>query len=137
MTEAKARGLLRRQGVMVALGSTVLHHRAAEELLLRFMKSDDIRSQLPEDSKRFEQLENGWKDLMMEASQSSLAGEICFADGRVDARRVTCDSVDSCEKALNDYLEQKNKTFPRFYLVAHQALLDVLSNSNRPLKAAE
>ena len=53
MTEAKAWGLLRRQGVLVALGSTVPHHRAAEELLLRFMKSDDIRSQLPEDSKHF------------------------------------------------------------------------------------
>lgn len=27
-----------------------------------FMQSDDIRSQLPEDSKRFEMLDNSWKD---------------------------------------------------------------------------
>ena len=29
-----------------------------------FMQSDDIRSQLPEDSKRFEMLDNSWKDMV-------------------------------------------------------------------------
>ena len=35
--------------------------------------------------------------------------------------------IESCEKALNDYLEQKKKAFPRFYFVANQALLNILS----------
>lgn len=35
----------------------------------------------------------------------------------------------------NDYLEQKKKSFPRFYFVANGALLDILSNGNKPLKA--
>ena len=35
----------------------------------------------------------------------------------------------------NDYLEQKKKAFPRFYFVANGALLDILSNGNKPLKA--
>ena len=46
------------------------------------------------------------------------------------------DTIETCEKALNDYLEQKKKAFPRFYFVANQALLDILSNGNRPLKVA-
>ena len=37
----------------------------------------------------------------------------------------------------NDYLEQKKKYFPRFYFVANGALLDILSNGNKPLKAGE
>ena len=37
----------------------------------------------------------------------------------------------------NDYLEQKKKAFPRFYFVANGALLDILSNGNKPLKALE
>ncbi|EER04205.1 conserved hypothetical protein, partial [Perkinsus marinus ATCC 50983] len=47
-----------------------------------FMLSDDIRSQLPEDSKRFEALDAEWKDLMLDASQLSNAVEICCAEGR-------------------------------------------------------
>jgi dynein heavy chain len=101
-----------------------------------FMLSDDIRSQLPDDSKRFEQLDNAWKDLMMEASQSSLMVDICCAEGREEALTNICNNIESCERALNDYLEQKKKAFPRFYFVANQALLDILSNGNKPLKVA-
>lgn len=32
-------------------------------------------------------------------------------------------------------MEQKKKSFPRFYFVANGALLDILSNGNKPLKA--
>lgn len=102
-----------------------------------FMQSDDIRSQLPEDSKRFEMLDNSWKDLMMEASRSSLIVEICTADGRAQTLEDITDALDTCERSLNDYLEQKKKAFPRFYFVANGALLDILSNGNTPLKVAE
>eukprot|EP00929_Paragymnodinium_shiwhaense_P077084 TRINITY_DN3967_c0_g3_i3.p1 TRINITY_DN3967_c0_g3~~TRINITY_DN3967_c0_g3_i3.p1 ORF type:complete len:4541 (+),score=1544.66 TRINITY_DN3967_c0_g3_i3:127-13749(+) len=101
-----------------------------------FMLSEDIRSQLPDDSKRFEQVDTQWKDLMMEASQSNLIVEICCAEGREEALQTICDAIDTCEKALNEYLEQKKKAFPRFYFVANQALLDILSNGNKPLKVA-
>ncbi|CAE7303968.1 unnamed protein product [Symbiodinium necroappetens] len=102
-----------------------------------FMQSDDIRSQLPDDSKRFELLDNSWKDLMMEASRSSLIVEICMAEGRAQTLADISDALDTCERSLNDYLEQKKKYFPRFYFVANGALLDILSNGNKPLKVAE
>jgi dynein heavy chain len=101
-----------------------------------FMLSEDIRSQLPDDSKRFEMVDTKWKDLMMEASQSNLIVEICCAEGREEALKDICEGIDSCEKALNEYLEQKKKAFPRFYFVANQALLDILSNGNKPKKVA-
>merc|ERR1719331_922734 len=100
------------------------------------MLSEDIRSQLPDDSKRFEMVDTKWKDLMMEASQSNLIVEICCAEGREEALKDICEGIDSCEKALNEYLEQKKKAFPRFYFVANQALLDILSNGNKPKKVA-
>merc|ERR1719453_845978 len=74
---------------------------------------------------------------MMDASQSNLIVEICCAEGREEALKDICEGIDSCEKALNEYLEQKKKAFPRFYFVANQALLDILSNGNNPLKVAE
>merc|ERR1719162_793911 len=64
-----------------------------------FMLSEDIRSQLPDDSKRFEMVDTKWKDLMMEASQSNLIVEICCAEGREDALKEICDGIDSCERA--------------------------------------
>jgi dynein heavy chain len=34
-------------------------------------------------------------------------------------------------------LGQKRKIFPRFYFVSEQALLDILSNGNKPTKVDE
>jgi dynein heavy chain len=102
-----------------------------------FMLSDDIRSQLPDESKRFETLDAEWKDQMMDASASNNCVEICCAEGREEVLIRLNSTIESCEKALNDYLEQKKKAFPRFYFVANQALLNILSNGNKPLKVAE
>ena len=45
--------------------------------------------------------------------------------------------IDFCEKALNDYLEAKKKSFPRFYFVSNQSLLEILSNGTNPRKVDE
>ena len=102
-----------------------------------FMLSDDIRSQLPEDSKKFEAFDQEWKDLMMGAGQLSNAVEICYQEGRLETLKRLNEVVETCEKSLNDYLEQKKKAFPRFYFVANQALLDILSNGNKPKVVAQ
>jgi len=38
------------------------------------------------------------------------------------------------EKALNDFLDRKRTSFPRFYFVSVADLLDILSNGNMPEK---
>lgn len=39
-----------------------------------------------------------------------------------------------CEKALLDFMDGKRRAFPRFYFVAQNDLLDILSNGNNPAK---
>jgi len=39
-----------------------------------------------------------------------------------------------CEKALLDFMDSKRRAFPRFYFVAQNDLLDILSNGNNPSK---
>ena len=39
-----------------------------------------------------------------------------------------------CEKALLDFMDSKRRAFPRFYFVAQNDLLDILSNGNAPYK---
>ena len=58
-------------------------------------------------------------------------------EGRDKILEEFIQEIDLCEKALNEYLEQKKKIFPRFYFVSNQALLDILSNGNNPEKVNE
>ncbi|CBZ52391.1 hypothetical protein NCLIV_021800 [Neospora caninum Liverpool] len=99
-----------------------------------FMQSEDIRSQLPEDSKRFETADGEWKDMMFGAAQQPNIVESCHFEGRFELLLKLREMIESCEKALSDYLEQKKKAFARFYFVSNQALLDILANGNDPLK---
>merc|ERR550534_1956909 len=62
-----------------------------------FMQSDDIRSQLPEDSKRFEQVDQQWKEVMQDASCSNLIVEICCFDGREDTLQNIHSNIETCE----------------------------------------
>ena len=102
-----------------------------------FLASEDIRAQLPEDTKRFEKVDIDWKDLMHEAVDAPAVVECATADGRFEALQEFHHEIEICEKALNEYLEQKKKIFPRFYFVSNQALLDILSNGNNPEKVNE
>lgn len=42
----------------------------------------------------------------------------CF-EGREEVLKDLQKEIDSCEKALNEYLEEKKKMFPRFYFVSN------------------
>ena len=102
-----------------------------------FLASEDIRSQLPDDTKRFEKIDIEWKDMMREASEEPGVVQACTFEGREELLNNFFVEIELCEKALNEYLEQKKKMFPRFYFVSNQALLDILSNGNNPPKVDE
>ena len=97
-----------------------------------FMGSADIRAQLPDDSKRFEQVDSEFKELMRDLNASTGVVTACCAEGREETLSSMLRELEKCEKALNEYLEVKKGIFPRFYFVSNAALLDILSNGNNP-----
>ena len=99
-----------------------------------FLGSADIRSQLPEDTKRFETVDNEFKEMMREIQARPGVIACCSADGREISLTNMFKELEKCEKALNEYLEIKKSIFPRFYFVSNAALLDILSNGNNPPK---
>ena len=99
-----------------------------------FLASEDIRAQLPEDTKRFEKVDIDWKALMADAVEEPGVVACSCAEGREELLLSFAAEIELCEKALHEYLEQKKKIFPRFYFVSNQALLDILSNGNNPEK---
>lgn len=43
------------------------------------------------------------------------------------------EQLDRCQKALNDFLEEKRSKFPRFYFIADEDLLEIIGQSENPL----
>ena len=102
-----------------------------------FLASEDIRSQLPDQTKIFEQIDGDFRDIMKDAEETPLITEATTTEGREDLLDSLSTSIETCENALNEYLEGKKKQFPRFYFVSNQALLDILSNGTNCFKVCE
>ncbi|KAI5643131.1 dynein heavy chain and region d6 of dynein motor domain-containing protein [Phthorimaea operculella] len=97
-----------------------------------FVGSDDIRSQLPEDSKRFDRIDKDFKELLKDINQTPNVIKATNKPGLLESLEQLMKDLNLCEKALNDYLETKRLAYPRFYFVSSADLLDILSNGNNP-----
>jgi dynein heavy chain len=98
-----------------------------------FIGSEDIRAQLPEDSKRFDTIDEDWRGLMSECSGIPSALEVCNRENMLEKLEKLEEMLDMCQKALDEYLGTKRTAFPRFYFVAPADLLDILSKGSNPL----
>ncbi|KAH7825191.1 dynein haevy chain 4, outer dynein arm beta [Monocercomonoides exilis] len=97
-----------------------------------FIGSADIRSQLPEDSERFEELNKDWIDLMQESVKIPNAIECCTREGLYKRFQNLQGMLSLCEKSLQIYLETKRRAFPRFYFLSAADLLNILSEGTNP-----
>jgi len=99
-----------------------------------FIGSEDIRAQLPEDSKRFDTIDEDWRALMCECICIPNAVEVCNRGSQLEKLEKMEEMLDLCQKALDEYLGTKRTAFPRFYFVAPADLLDILSKGSNPLE---
>ncbi|XP_069510616.1 dynein axonemal heavy chain 9 [Ambystoma mexicanum] len=97
-----------------------------------FIGSDDIRSQLPEDSKRFEGIDIDFKELAYDANKTPNVVEATNKPGLFEKLEDIQNRLSLCEKALAEYLDTKRLAFPRFYFISSADLLDILSNGTDP-----
>lgn len=97
-----------------------------------FIGSEDIRSQLPEDAKRFDGIDRKFKELLMDMSKNYNVVDSTNKPTLLPSLDNLLAELILCEKVVNDYLETKRLVYPRFYFVSSADLLDILSNGNRP-----
>lgn len=99
-----------------------------------FVGSEDIRSQLPDDSKRFDYCDKEFRGLLaqMNADKNVVRSTNRSGSKLNEHLETLLRMLLTCEKALNDYLETKRLAYPRFYFVSSADLLDILSNGNSP-----
>jgi len=101
-----------------------------------FLASEDIKAQLAEETKMFEALDREFREMMIDVSINPLVVEACTQE-KYDVLLQQSATIKKCEKSLNEYLEQKKKSFPRFYFLSNQSLLTILSNGTNPPKVCE
>uniref|UniRef100_A0A8C5P182 Dynein, axonemal, heavy chain 9 n=1 Tax=Jaculus jaculus TaxID=51337 RepID=A0A8C5P182_JACJA len=97
-----------------------------------FIGSEDIRAQLPQDSKRFEGINTDFKELVYDARQTPNVVEATTKPGLYEKLEDIQHRLCLCEKALAEYLDTKRLAFPRFYFLSSSDLLDILSNGTAP-----
>ena len=101
-----------------------------------FIGSEDIRKQLPNDSARFDRINEEFQQMMKDMAVEPNVVKATNVAGLPEQLEVIQAQLSLCEKALAEYLETKRLAFPRFYFASSADLLDILSNGNQPLMVA-
>ncbi|XP_069880965.1 dynein axonemal heavy chain 10 isoform X1 [Dipodomys merriami] len=90
----------------------------------------DIRSQLPEEAKKFDNIDRVFKRIMGETLKDPVIKRCCEAPNRLSDLENISDGLEKCQKSLNDYLDSKRNAFPRFFFISDDELLSILGNSD-------
>ncbi|XP_054262356.1 dynein axonemal heavy chain 1-like [Macrosteles quadrilineatus] len=96
-------------------------------------KSEDIKNQLPLESKKFNTMERAWRRTMKLAFETPKIMSFCPDKRLLDLLKDNNKLLDMVYKGLSDYLETKRSSFPRFYFLSDDELLEILSQGRNPL----
>ncbi|CAG08487.1 unnamed protein product, partial [Tetraodon nigroviridis] len=90
----------------------------------------DIRAQLPTEAKKFDKLDQYFKEIMSETAKRPNIKCSCLRPNRLSDLQALSDGLESCQKSLNDYLDCKRNAFPRFFFISDEELLRILGSSD-------
>lgn len=90
----------------------------------------DIRGQLPDEAKKFDDIDKLFRKIMVETAKKPNVLECCTLPGRLEDLQGLSFGLERCQKSLNDYLDSKRRRFPRFYFISTEELLSILGSSD-------
>ncbi|KAK5648316.1 hypothetical protein RI129_003208 [Pyrocoelia pectoralis] len=89
----------------------------------------DIRTQLPDEARKFDDIDKAFRRIMGEVAKKPIVIDTCNVSGRLVEFQGLGIGLDKCQKSLNDYLDSKRRRFPRFYFISTDELLSILGGS--------
>ncbi|KAL0279459.1 UNVERIFIED_CONTAM: hypothetical protein PYX00_001007 [Menopon gallinae] len=89
----------------------------------------DIRSQLPEEARKFDDIDKAFRRIMMETHKKPNVRECCEMPGRLAELQNLGGGLEKCQKSLIDYLDSKRNAFPRFFFISDDELLSILGST--------
>ncbi|XP_042877140.1 dynein heavy chain, cytoplasmic-like isoform X3 [Penaeus japonicus] len=94
-----------------------------------FSGSSDIKALLPVETSRFSSISTEFLNLMKKVSKSPMVMDILNIQGVQRSLERLADLLGKIQKALGEYLERERSSFPRFYFVGDEDLLEIIGNS--------
>lgn len=99
-----------------------------------FMSGADIIQQLPQDYNRFKTIDADFVNTMRRVSvQPRVLDVFNTANIQRTLERLS-QQLSKIQKALGEFLERQRQLFSRFYFVGDEDLLEIIGNSNDPMK---
>ena len=90
---------------------------------------DEVRNNLPEQFKCFEDLDFVYKKVMQPTlGHSTPVQEFCRSEGFAKMVNGLLDDVEFLEKSLNEYLDKKRDDFARLYFTSNKELVQLMGN---------
>ena len=74
-----------------------------------FMSSDEVKQELPDDTERFQQIDETVRKTLRDASETKIVKTACIKDGLVKTLTAVREKLDVCKKSLKDYLDGKQR----------------------------
>ncbi|KAJ9467285.1 Cytoplasmic dynein 2 heavy chain 1 [Diplonema papillatum] len=90
------------------------------------------RGALPAEQPRFRRVDKTFQEIMRDIDADARVIELSKRDLGSSLKSIL-EQLDRCQKALNEYLEQKRDRFPRFYFIGDDDLLEILGQSQNPV----
>lgn len=95
-----------------------------------FTGNADIKHLLPIESSRFQNINSEFLSVMKKVYKSPNVLDVLNISGVQKSLERLSELLHKIQKALGEYLEKERVSFPRFYFVGDEDLLEIIGNSN-------
>ena len=102
-----------------------------------FTGNADIKHLLPIESARFQNINSEFFAVMKKVYKSPLVLDVLNITGVQKSLERLAELLNKIQKALGEYLERERVSFPRFYFVGDEDLLEIIGNSNDTHRVAK
>ncbi|KAJ3330553.1 Cytoplasmic dynein 2 heavy chain 1, partial [Blyttiomyces sp. JEL0837] len=90
------------------------------------------RGALPSEQARFSRIDDDFRNICKFISKDNRMVSIVSLSGVRETLNVLTDQLERCQKALNEFLEEKRSKFARFYFIGDEDLLEILGQAQNP-----
>ena len=94
-----------------------------------FTGSHDIKHLLPVETSRFQNINSEFLTVMKKVYKSPFVLDVLNIANIQKSLERLADLLSKIQKALGEYLERERSSFPRFYFVGDEDLLEIIGNS--------